>query len=91
MAKPKSIYDCKTGNDVRRLAEQQAVEREDVEIKFSGPHPVLKVHGRGAMPLPCNHGSKQLGKGLLCALRRQWKALGLVLFPIFIFVLVHLF
>jgi hypothetical protein len=74
MAKIKNLRDCKTPKDFKRLAKKY--EREGkCEIRNGGSHMVVKVPGRGAAPLPT--GNSQLGKGLISAIRRQWKLLGL--------------
>jgi len=74
MAKVKNLNDCRTGKDIKKLAYK--LEREGkCEVRNGGSHTVVRVPGKGAAPIPT--GNDQLSRGLLSAIRRQWRVLGL--------------
>ena len=55
---------------------------DECEVRYKGKHPVVKVPGKGSMPIP----NRKVGKGLFAALKRQWLALGL---PILILSIIY--
>lgn len=73
MAKPKPLNQCRCPKDFI----QKAKKDPKAEVVSGGKHP-YKVRGpKGSMPISSHGMKKTYGKGLRCAMRKQWIAIGL--------------
>lgn len=71
VARKKCIEDC---NGDGREVLKYASTIDECEVSFGGKHGKVKVKGRGSVTVP----NRKMGKGLWCAVKRQWYALGLL-------------
>jgi len=83
MCKIKTVDDCKTASDFERLALKREREGKCC-VENGGSHLKVKVPGKGAMPIKRSNKNSQLSGYLLKAMQKQWKALGLAVFLLFV-------
>lgn len=75
------VQKCKTFKDFENEAAKEADSNPDVEFKQCKNHWKVTVFGRGSsVGSRGGKAGKQLGKGMISSILRQWKMIGLLAF-----------
>lgn len=86
MAKPVDIRNFKTPDEFINHAKK--LEKQGVcRCKEGGNHFRVEVPGKGTTVVKRSGRNRQLGKGLLSAMIRQWRMLGLAIIAVMVLVI----